>query len=336
MKGDVPSPSAVSFINSDGKAQNLFSASGDEYYAIGKYSNLAAKYNRENNQFLTNILVPKVKNNLVFEGVKDGGNTLSEAARAALDSPIETSKNVVKTVEHSLSDCLKNPVSCATGKWATFDSASGDLLRTHYNQADVNALYGKDMRAETALVPLMRGGTVVAEVLPVVKAGSVAVKSIDNMLSPLAKGVSANESLPVVGKTTDYPLTEFNHQAHNAAIYEALKLDLKTQQAANYLIDSLKNTGKLPENFITKKEAENLGWKAGKKPVPDGKIIGGEPYSNIEGLLPSAPERKWFEADINYNGTKGRGGERLIYSNDGFLYFTRDHYNTTEPMGRWK
>ncbi|TNH04636.1 hypothetical protein FHQ26_12285, partial [Testudinibacter sp. TR-2022] len=90
MKGDVPSPSAVSFINSDGKAQNLFSASGDEYYAIGKYSNLAAKYNRENNQFLTNILVPKVKNNLVFEGVKDGGNTLSEAARAALDSPIET------------------------------------------------------------------------------------------------------------------------------------------------------------------------------------------------------------------------------------------------------
>ncbi|WP_157330521.1 hypothetical protein, partial [Testudinibacter aquarius] len=68
MKGDVPSSSAVSFINSDGKAQNLFSASGDEYYSIGKYSNLAAKYNRENNQFLTNILVPKVKNNLVFEG----------------------------------------------------------------------------------------------------------------------------------------------------------------------------------------------------------------------------------------------------------------------------
>ncbi|TNG92279.1 hypothetical protein, partial [Testudinibacter aquarius] len=184
MKGDVPSSSAVSFINSDGKAQNLFSTSGDEYYSTGKYSNLAAKYNRENNQFLTNILVPKVKNNLVFEGVKDGGNALSEAARAALDSPIETTKNVVKTVEHSLSDCLKNPATCATEKWTTFDTSSGDLLRTHYNQADVNALYGKDMTAETALVPLMRGGTVVAEVLPVVKAGSVAVKSVDNMLSP--------------------------------------------------------------------------------------------------------------------------------------------------------
>ncbi|TNG94805.1 hypothetical protein FHQ24_12805, partial [Pasteurellaceae bacterium UScroc31] len=168
-----------------------------------------------------------------------------------------------------------------------------------------------------------------------VKAGSVAVKSVDNMLSPLEKGAGVNEKLPVVGKTTDYPLTEFNHQAHNTAIYEALKLDLKTQQAANYLIDSLKNTGKLPENFITKKEAENLGWKTGKKPVPDGKIIGGEPYSNIEGLLPSAPERKWFEADINYTGTKSRGKERLYYSDDGLLYFTRDH-QTLIPMGRWK
>ncbi|TCV85781.1 hypothetical protein [Testudinibacter aquarius] len=207
MKGDVPSSSAVSFINSDGKAQNLFSASGDEYYSIGKYSNLAAKYNRENNQFLTNILVPKVKNNLVFEGVKDGGNALSEAARTVLDSPIETSKNMVQTVEHTLSDCLKNPLACATEKWATFDSASGDLLKTHYNQADVNALYGKDMTAETALVPLIRGGTVVAEVLPVVKAGSVAVKSVDNMLSPLVKGVDANEKLPVVGEIEGYNQT---------------------------------------------------------------------------------------------------------------------------------
>ncbi|WP_198362764.1 hypothetical protein, partial [Testudinibacter aquarius] len=145
--------------------------------------------------------------NLVFEGVKDGGNALSEAARTVLDSPIETSKNMVQTVEHTLSDCLKNPLACATEKWATFDSASGDLLKTHYNQADVNALYGKDMTAETALVPLIRGGTVVAEVLPVVKAGSVAVKSVDNMLSPLVKGVDANEKLPVVGEIEGYNQT---------------------------------------------------------------------------------------------------------------------------------
>ncbi|WP_418889018.1 hemagglutinin repeat-containing protein [Pasteurella testudinis] len=204
MKGDVPSSSAVSFINSDGKSQNLFSASGDEYYSIGKYSGLAAGYDKANQHVLTEALIPNIKNNLIFESIKDGASAVTDVARTVLDSPIETTKNVVKTVEHTLSDCLKNPTACATGKWATFDTSSGDLLRTHYNQTDVNALYGKDMRAETALVPLVRGGTVVAEVLPVVKAGSVAVKSVDNMLSPLAKGVDANEKLPVVGKTADY------------------------------------------------------------------------------------------------------------------------------------
>ncbi|TNG97589.1 hypothetical protein FHQ24_10165, partial [Pasteurellaceae bacterium UScroc31] len=173
MKGDVPSSSAVSFINSDGKAQNLFSASGDEYYSTGQYSGLASSYDKANQHVLTNTLIPKIKNNLIFKSAEDGASAVTDVARTVLDSPIATSKNMVKTVEHSLSDCLKNPLACATDKWTTFDTSSGDLLRTHYNQADVNALYGKDMTAETALVPLIRGGTVVAEVLPVVKAGSV-------------------------------------------------------------------------------------------------------------------------------------------------------------------
>ncbi|MGV6989426.1 two-partner secretion domain-containing protein [Testudinibacter sp. P80/BLE/0925] len=231
IKGDVPSSSAVSFINSDGKQQNLFSASRDEYYSTGKYSDLAARYNRENNQLLTNTLVPKVKNNLVFEGVKDGGNALSEAARAALNSPTETLRGVTGNLAHSLSECLKHPTACATEKWATFDSASGDLLRTHYNQADVNALYGKEMTAETALVPLVRGGTVVAEVLPAAKAGAVAVKSIDNMLSPLAKGVSANDKLPVVGKTEGYEnqTTTISIGAENNATAVPLKIQLSNE-----------------------------------------------------------------------------------------------------------
>ncbi|MGV6988182.1 ribonuclease domain-containing protein [Testudinibacter sp. P80/BLE/0925] len=70
--------------------------------------------------------------------------------------------------------------------------------------------------------------------------------------------------------------------------------------------------------------------------MPDGKILGGDIYLNSNGLLPKAIDRIWYEADVNYNGTKSRGGERLLYSNDGLLYFTRDHYNTIEPMGRWK
>ena len=148
-------------------------------------------------------------------------------------------------------------------------------------------------------------------------------------------GINSSSKLPVIGKTTNYPKIEFNPEAHNAAVYEALKMDLKTQQAANTTVESLQQTGKLPDNFITKAEAQSLGWKSGKV-VPDGKSIGQEPYSNKEGLLPNAPNRQWYEADINYQGTKSRGEERLLYSNDGLLYFTRDHYETIESMGRWK
>ena len=120
----------------------------------------------------------------------------------------------------------------------------------------------------------------------------------------------------------------------NAAVGNNLKLDLKTQQAANNMVDSLKQTGKLPSNFITKAEAIQLGWKPGRT-IPNGKTIGGEPYLNNQNLLPSAPNRKWYEADINYQGTKSRGTERLFYSTDGLLYFSRDH-KTILPMGRWK
>ncbi|MFD1245792.1 ribonuclease domain-containing protein [Paralysiella testudinis] len=101
------------------------------------------------------------------------------------------------------------------------------------------------------------------------------------------------------------------------------------------MVDSLKQTGKLPPNFITKAEAEALGWKSGNH-VPNGKTIGGEPYSNREKLLPSAPNRTWYEADINYQETRTRGNERLFYSNDGLLYFTREHSKTVVPIGKWK
>ncbi|TNH21026.1 hypothetical protein FHQ29_10980 [Testudinibacter sp. TR-2022] len=87
------------------------------------------------------------------------------------------------------------------------------------------------MTVETALVSLMRGGTVVAEVLPVVKAGSVAVKSVDNMISPLAKGVDANEKLPVVGKTEGYEnqTTTISIGAENNATAVPLKIQLSNE-----------------------------------------------------------------------------------------------------------
>lgn len=87
---------------------------------------------------------------------------------------------------------------------------------------------------------------------------------------------------------------------------------------------------KLPLNFITKKKAIELGWKSEKGnlwEVTDKMSIGGDVFSNREGSLPSKNGRKWFECDVNYKGGF-RGAERIVYSNDGLIYYTDDHYKT--------
>ncbi|MCH5717378.1 ribonuclease domain-containing protein [Niabella hibiscisoli] len=58
-----------------------------------------------------------------------------------------------------------------------------------------------------------------------------------------------------------------------------------------------------------------------------GRAIGGDVFSNREGGLPSAEKRKWFEADLNYKCGR-RNADRLLYSNDGLVYVTYDHYKT--------
>ena len=86
--------------------------------------------------------------------------------------------------------------------------------------------------------------------------------------------------------------------------------------------------GELPQNFITKKEAIALGWdaKSGNLwQVTDKKSIGGARLSNREKKLPEASGRKWFECDIGYRGGR-RGAERIVFSSDGLIYYTPDHY----------
>ena len=88
--------------------------------------------------------------------------------------------------------------------------------------------------------------------------------------------------------------------------------------------------GTLPKNFITKSEAKALGWDSSKGnlwDVAEGKSIGGDYFGNYEGLLPKADGRKYTECDVNYSGGY-RGAERIIFSNDGLIYYTNDHYQT--------
>lgn len=87
--------------------------------------------------------------------------------------------------------------------------------------------------------------------------------------------------------------------------------------------------GRLPDNFITKNEARALGWQGGsvQKYAP-GKAIGGDYYSNYEETLPVKKGRKYYECDINTNGKNSRGAERIVFSNDGLIFYTNDHYET--------
>jgi len=92
--------------------------------------------------------------------------------------------------------------------------------------------------------------------------------------------------------------------------------------------------GHLPDNYITKKDAQDLGWdnkKGNLWDVAPGMSIGGSHFGNYEKKLPEKKGRKYYECDINFDGGY-RGAERIIYSNDGLVFYTGDHYENFEQL----
>lgn len=91
--------------------------------------------------------------------------------------------------------------------------------------------------------------------------------------------------------------------------------------------------GHLPSNFITKKDAEKLGWPGGSlEPYAPGMCIGGSRFGNYEGLLPEKEGRFYTECDIDTLGADKRGAKRIVFSNDGLIYYTEDHYESFELL----
>lgn len=85
--------------------------------------------------------------------------------------------------------------------------------------------------------------------------------------------------------------------------------------------------GELPPHFITKEEARKLGWDGGEvEDFKPGAAIGGDYFGNYEGLLPKKKGRTYRECDVGTVGKRSRGAARIIYSNDGLIYYTDDHY----------
>ena len=89
--------------------------------------------------------------------------------------------------------------------------------------------------------------------------------------------------------------------------------------------------GCLPRNFMTKKEAQALGWEGGGlDDFAPGMCIGGDRFGNYEGLLPE--DRDYTECDIDTLGASKRGAKRIVFSEDGLIYYTNDHYESFELL----
>jgi hypothetical protein len=132
-----------------------------------------------------------------------------------------------------------------------------------------------------------------------------------------------------------YGLTEEDQSGQQSETQKETEVEYQLpvtdpQQIVNYLDEF----GELPENFITKREAQALGWDSYYNylgEVAPGKSIGGDHYGNYERKLPTKKGRTWRECDVNYKGEK-RGAERLVFSSDGLYYYTNDHYKTFIQM----
>lgn len=92
--------------------------------------------------------------------------------------------------------------------------------------------------------------------------------------------------------------------------------------------------GKLPSNYVTKSQAKAIyGWKRGSlDSVAPGMAIGGDSFGNREGLLPKKSGRTWTECDIGTIGSSSRGAKRIVFSNDGLIYYTDDHYQSFQLL----
>ena len=121
--------------------------------------------------------------------------------------------------------------------------------------------------------------------------------------------------------------TEAQTDAETQAETEPEIVGGETYTAPEDVAEYLHIYGELPENFITKKEAKKLGWESSEGnlwEVAPGMSIGGDYFGNYEGILPDGDYR---ECDVNFDGGY-RGAERIIYGEDGSIYYTDDHYKT--------
>lgn len=172
------------------------------------------------------------------------------------------------------------------------------------------------------------------EMIEVPDSENYSLEDVYACVSQVMKKYSENLS-----KTSETKLTETaappETTTEKTTVTETTAEKLSVEKDGSYttpedVAEYIHTFGTLPNNFITKAEAKELGWdnkKGNLRDVAEGKSIGGDYFGNYEGLLPKAKGRKYTECDVNYEGGY-RGSERIIFSNDGLIYYTNDHYQT--------
>lgn len=142
----------------------------------------------------------------------------------------------------------------------------------------------------------------------------------------LYKGLLPESQAPEPSSSAPIPTSSSSSLNRPAQL--PLSIDEKTQ--SNKVADYLQRHQQLPDFYLTKKEARAQGWNAKEGnlcEVLPGRAIGGDRFMNREKQLPEEMGRQWYEADVNYH-CGHRGSDRLLYSNDGLIYLTTDHYRT--------
>ncbi len=110
--------------------------------------------------------------------------------------------------------------------------------------------------------------------------------------------------------------------------------DISALTDERIVVEYVRKHNRLPDYYMTKREANSKGWNSSKGNLCDvlpGIAIGGDHFGNREGLLPKKSGRKYFEADLNYNCGR-RNADRLVYSNDGLIFITKDHYKSFQKQ----
>lgn len=131
-------------------------------------------------------------------------------------------------------------------------------------------------------------------------------------------------------ETVNYSSTTPDGASNNGNSSAQVSIDQLTEEKT--VISYVKQNHKLPDYYITKNEARKQGWNPSKGNLCDvlpGKAIGGDKFGNREGRLPDG--EKYFEADVNYH-CGGRNADRIIYTQNGDVYLTKNHYKSFEKQ----